>query len=279
MHSARLDHSPRLQRVLELLSSGAEYSTRGIMIGADVCAVNSCIAELRDNGYAIATRQENRNWFYRLERPLATLLLTFALLLAWPWMGGDVAMAGVPRDAVHYRADLVRSARLAWGLDAPVATFAAQIHQESAWRAAARSPVGARGLAQFMPATARWIAGAYPRELGSADVANPTWAMRALTRYDRWIWERVPVEVATNPPRPPFSKGGGISSDCGRMAATLRGYNGGLGWVLKEARAGRPCEAFRSAASCRENLAYPRRILGVLEPVYVAAGWGHGVCG
>lgn len=31
----------------------------------------------------------------------------------------------------QYRRDLTRSARLVWGLDAPVATMAAQIHQES----------------------------------------------------------------------------------------------------------------------------------------------------
>lgn len=195
---------------------------------------------------------------------------------------GATKLIAIPHEAYRHRADLVRSARLAWGLNAPVATFAAQIHQESAWRADARSPVGARGLAQFMPATERWIAGAYPRELGEGTALNPTWALRALTRYDRWIWERVPTATATvtatstaNPPQPPFFKGGG---ECGRMVATLRGYNGGLGWVQKEARSGRPCEAFRSAASCRENLDYPRRILWVLEPAYVRAGWGYGSC-
>ncbi|WZB64465.1 lytic transglycosylase domain-containing protein [Achromobacter xylosoxidans] len=48
-------------------------------------------------------------------------------------------------------------------MDAPVSTFAAQIHQESAWRPGAVSAVGAQGMAQFMPATSSWIAGLSPR--------------------------------------------------------------------------------------------------------------------
>lgn len=211
------------------------------------------------------------------EEIVATLIVVALMLLAgwlWAWVAPAVAadhsevvrdMVRIPHDAARHRADLTRSARLAWGLDAPLATFAAQIHQESAWRADARSHVGAMGLAQFMPETERWIAGVYPRELAEADAGNPVWAMRAMARYDRWIWERVS-----------FSSG---VSDCRRMAATLRGYNGGLGWVLKEARTAQPCEVFRTAAACRENLDYPRRILGVLEPAYVRAGWGNGVCG
>ena len=57
MHAARLDRSPRLQRVYDLLSDGREYSTRDIIRGAEVCAVNSCIAELRENGCYIERRQ------------------------------------------------------------------------------------------------------------------------------------------------------------------------------------------------------------------------------
>ena len=47
MHAARLADSPRLQRVLEVLSDGREHSTLEISQQARVCAVNSCIAELR----------------------------------------------------------------------------------------------------------------------------------------------------------------------------------------------------------------------------------------
>lgn len=168
----------------------------------------------------------------------------------------------IPREAQTYRRDLTRNARMIWGLDAPVATFAAQIHQESAWRPDARSPY-AHGLAQFTPATADWIGGLDP-PLANPDTGNPTWALRALVRYDAWLYTRVPAA--------------GNAPPCARMALVLRAYNGGLGWLQKEARTGKPCAAFRSAANCRENLAYPVRILTRLEPLYVRRGWGLGVC-
>lgn len=185
------------------------------------------------------------------------LLLLFALLVAVPTCAQDI-----PREAQQYRRDLTRNARMIWGLDAPVATFAAQIHQESAWRPDARSPY-AHGLAQFTPATADWIGGLDP-PLANPDTGNPTWALRALVRYDAWLYARVPAASNALP--------------CTRMALALRAYNGGLGWLQKEAKAGKPCETFRSAANCRENLGYPQRILTRLEPIYIHAGWGLGVC-
>ena len=71
MHSAALGRSPRLQRVLAVLQDGAEHSTLDLIREAQVCAVNSCIAELRDNGCWIECRQEagrsgERVWLYRL---------------------------------------------------------------------------------------------------------------------------------------------------------------------------------------------------------------------
>jgi biotin operon repressor len=66
MHHAKLEKSPRLQRVLRLLADGREHSTRQIIRRADVCAVNSCIAELRENGIQIAARSEKGVWYYRL---------------------------------------------------------------------------------------------------------------------------------------------------------------------------------------------------------------------
>jgi len=67
----------------------------------------------------------------------------------------------------------------AWGLEAPVALFAAQVHQESGWREDARSPVGALGLAQFMPGTAAWIAQLYPADLGDAAPLDALGAARS----------------------------------------------------------------------------------------------------
>lgn len=60
--------SQRLQRVRELLSDGAEHTTREIIEAANVCAVNSIVAELRANGVNIVCRRgkgrERGIWFY-----------------------------------------------------------------------------------------------------------------------------------------------------------------------------------------------------------------------
>ena len=71
MHAATVDSSPRLQRVLELLRDGEEHSTQEICLEAKVMSVNSCIAELRANGYAIDTARRRtdggqRYFTYRL---------------------------------------------------------------------------------------------------------------------------------------------------------------------------------------------------------------------
>ena len=70
MHAATVD-SPRLRRVLELLRDGEEHSTREIVEDAQVMAVNSCIAELRANGYLVETARRRtegsqRYFTYRL---------------------------------------------------------------------------------------------------------------------------------------------------------------------------------------------------------------------
>jgi len=178
--------------------------------------------------------------------------------------------AQVPADAARHKLELRRQAQLVWGLEAPVATFAGQIHQESHWRADARSPVGAQGLSQFMPATARWISGAYA---GLADNApfNPTWAIRALVTYDKHLYDRVKA-----------------ANHCERMAFALAGYNGGLGWVHERQKLsaepmrclGKTCDINPGIhpANQRENADYPRRILLKHEPMYVRAGWGKGSC-
>lgn len=66
MKAARIETSDRLQRVLLLLADGREYSTLDIVMAAGVCAVNSCIAELRANGYDIRCQRVGERWLYRL---------------------------------------------------------------------------------------------------------------------------------------------------------------------------------------------------------------------
>ena len=175
----------------------------------------------------------------------------------------------MPQAALQYRSLLTRNARAVWGLDAPVATFAAQVHQESAWRPDAVSRVGAAGLAQFMPGTSKWIATIDP-ELASNEPFSPSWALRALVTYDHWLHARTPTRYT---PRD-------------RMWVALRSYNGGLGhWQAEAARTGLQAptreqvdaacgQAKRAAVHCKENLGYPRRIFD-LQARY--ASWGPGV--
>lgn len=213
---------------------------------------------------------------------VAVCMLSLCLLCApaaGPIPGFAIAAAlaaesAIPRRALSFRSDLIRAARAFWGPGAPTATFAAQVHAESRWRPQAVSPAGAQGMAQFMPATARWIAGAYPHLSGEGPF-NPGWALRAMVTYDRHLWERVSAD-----------------DPCNRMAKVLAAYNGGLGWVRRDEALARKTgladglwfegvetvNAGRSAAAKRENRAYPRSILLRLEPLYIRAGFGGGVC-
>ena len=221
----------------------------------------------------------------------ALLLVAVALLLGACRFGGDTpapappppalivqpaaqpapppAAGPVPQAALQYRSLLTRNARAVWGLDAPVATFAAQVHQESAWRPDAVSRVGAAGLAQFMPGTSKWIATIDP-ELASNEPFSPSWALRALVSYDHWLHARTPARYTRRD----------------RMWVALRSYNGGLGhWQAEAARTGLQAptreqvdascgKAKRAPVHCKENLGYPRRILD-LQARY--ASWGPGV--
>jgi len=196
---------------------------------------------------------------------LAGALISAACMLLAP----RASAQDIPRAAHQYQRALTSNARVVWGLNAPVATFAGQVHQESAWRASAQSPF-ASGLAQFTPATADWIGDVYP-DLANPQPFNPAWALRALVRYDRWLWDR---NVA--------------ATDCDRIAFTLVSYNGGEGWLRKEqARAAAKGAdrlrwfghveqwCLRSAANCAENRDYPRKILKRHQALY--ASWGPAV--
>jgi len=203
-------------------------------------------------------------------RALLLLLLT-APLHAQPVM--------IPDASALYRHRVEQVVADVFGVNGSPARLAAQLHQESTWRAQARSPVGAQGLAQFMPATARWMQDQFARELGAFDPWNPVQAIHAAALYDRWLYERVQ----------PF--GYTRLSECSRWAFTLRAYNGGETWLLRERgltlanrdnpNDWRAVERWRRRGlnAHRENTAYPRRILLMLEPAYLAAGWpGEPVC-
>ena len=205
-------------------------------------------------------------------------MIAAAILLA------ATATAQVPERCRVYQRQITTEAHTVFGLSAPVATLAAQIHQESGCRATAISPVGAQGLAQFMPSTAKDMARLYPTQLGPADPTNPQWAIKAQARYMRDLTRAAPGRT-----------------ECDTWAFGLAAYNGGLGWVRRDQAACRaqvqpmadhcaPCDADswfgnveltpdprRSPANIRENRGYPKRILLDLSPRYVTAGYGRGV--
>lgn len=174
----------------------------------------------------------------------------------------------IPPASARLRTAVIREAQRLYGLDAPAARFAAQIHQESRWNAGAASRY-ANGLAQFTPPTADWIALAYP-ELRPAAPWDAHWSIRAMVRYMHHIGEHTPPGA----------------SACDDWAFALSGYNGGPGWLSRDrALAGRagadPDRWFgqvehhtsRAGWARKENRDYVRRILLRIEPAYLAAGW------
>ncbi len=216
-----------------------------------------------------AQRRHTRRMAFGALGVLTVLVLALASAVVLAWF--NPASAQVPPAAARYRADLLRAAHAQWGLDAPVATFAAQVHQESGWNPLAVSRVGAAGLAQFMPATAAWWCQRGHLSQADCQPTNPTWALRALVGYDRYLFVRAPERFNTRD----------------RFWVALRAYNGGLGhWQLEAKATGLPdpsraqvdgaCgRARRAPVHCPENLGYPQRILHKLQPLY--ASWGIGV--
>lgn len=185
------------------------------------------------------------------------------------------ARVRVPEVNAMYRRWVEQAAAEEWGVDGSPARLAAQLHQESSWNAKARSPVGAEGLAQFMPATGRWIARAFPDKLGAFDPWDPQQAALAAAVYDAWLVKRNPG-----------------TTSCDSWAFGFSAYNGGETRLRREqqlaARHGLDAGTWfgavsgqraRSEAAWRENRGYVRRILRELEPAYIAAGWaGTAVC-
>lgn len=155
-----------------------------------------------------------------------------------------------PVAARPYRMELTRNARLAFGMSAPIPLLAGQIEQESAWNVNATSRVGAAGLCQAMPATAR----SFPDEQGNVDPYNASWCLRLQSRYMKQLHDSVRYPT-----------------ECDCLGAALSSYNGGLGWHNKrQAKAENPADYFGSVRTVnpgispgnqRENEEYAPRIV------------------
>lgn len=209
-------------------------------------------------------------------------LLFLAAMLALSLVLGLIAPRGaaarevqIPEASWQYRRAVESASVEYFGLHASPARLAAQLHAESGWRSDARSPY-AEGLAQFVPATARWLPAICP-ELGAFDPWDPWQSVRAAACYDAWLHRRVVLRAA---------------GACDSWALTLCAYNGGERWCRRDASLAAAAGAdptrwfghvelytARADWARRENRQYVSRILLTLEPAYLAAGWpGEAVC-
>lgn len=201
------------------------------------------------------------------------LMLAATLGLIGQACAASAAAVRVPTASAAYRLQVERAAAEYFGLSASPARLAAQLHQESGWRDDAQSEY-AMGLAQFTPATAQWLPEVCP-EIGEFDPWDAAQSIRAAACYDAWLLQQMTG-----------------ASACDRWAFALSAYNGGAGWVRKDRRRASALGAdqhrwfghveahsTRAPWAFAENRAYVRRILLLLEPAYLAAGWpGEAVC-
>lgn len=211
----------------------------------------------------------------RVSRLLASVLVMLAALLAVACVVQPAHASDVPDVPPLYRLMVERETAQVWGIHAPTARIAAQIHAESLWDPKAASRY-AHGMAQFTPPTAEWIAQKFPDKLRGFDPWDPAQAVRAMVVYDHWLTSRNPG-----------------ATDCDTWAFGLSSYNGGEGWLRRDRRlaaiAGDPADVWfgsvehhtaRAGWAKRENRGYVARILLRLEPAYIAAGWsGTAACG
>jgi membrane-bound lytic murein transglycosylase MltF len=195
----------------------------------------------------------------------------FSVSVVLALTGAAMAFGGGARAADlcdQYRPALTREAQAIYGLGAPIPALAGQMRQESGCRADVTAWDNGRGLVQFMDPTALQVARSYP-ELGTPDPYNPKWAMRALVRYNHWLYARVKGNDA-----------------CERWAATFKGYNAGLGYVQRAQRLSpqpgvwfsvtEDINAGQSETNFTASRRYPRVILFKHQPIYAA--WGPALC-
>jgi len=210
-------------------------------------------------------------WLCRVWCALAAVWLAAGMLGLTLLLSDDAKAASIPRAALAYKRPLIRHAHAFWGLDAPISLFAGLIHQESRWNPKARSPAKAEGLAQFMPATCRWLP-EVESGLAACNAFDPHWSLEAMVRYNRRQYRAIRH----------------TANDCERWAMTLSAYNGGLGWVNRDRRLCKrhtgcdPAYWFdhtehhtrRAGWAKRENRHYPEVIIYRWQPLYYAAQWG-----
>ncbi len=172
---------------------------------------------------------------------------------------------------IPYVDDIRSAAELYYGVPAPVPVFVAQIEQESGFNPLAKSPVGAQGSLQLMPATSKWIAS--QAGFGIAAPFDAKWAIQSGIWYSRFLYDRPFAKLANTP--------------CDRWLFTFSAYNGGEGRVRQRQAISAVPGSWTftgsinpgiSAANQKENLAYGPKVIYWLQPKYKQLGpvvcWG-----
>ncbi len=153
-----------------------------------------------------------------------------------------------------FEAELARAGVKRWSPQ-----LAAQIQVESAWKPDARSKYAA-GLAQFTPATWQDIAPRADPSCAGKPETDPACSIRSQIVYMRRLLSRYRSSLTAGD----------------RWAFAWAAYNGGPGWITREksrckrkpncnpSRWWRNVErhCIRAGWACRENRAYPKKILG-----------------
>ena len=144
---------------------------------------------------------------------LASPLLVFPLLLGGGTTSAAQGLTGVPSEYVDV---LLRAGAIC--ADVSPSILAAQVAQESTWDPNATSPVGAQGIAQFMPGT--WAAHGLDGDGdGKADVLNP---IDAIWSQGTYMCDLASTVTA-------WLDQGKVSGSV--LDLTLAAYNAGLGNV------------------------------------------------
>ncbi len=182
--------------------------------------------------------------------------VTLPLVLGSAALGGRLsgAVTGLldaDRVPAEYRRIVADAGKRCEGITAPV--IAAQVEAESRWNAAAVSPVGAQGPAQFMPGTWATWGKDYSGD-GVADVYDPVDAINSQADFMCSLYGRIGVLLAD----------GRVSGT--QLPLALASYNAGLGAVQR----------YRGMPPFAETTAYVQRILTRI-PSFTRAVRGHGV--
>ena len=157
-----------------------------------------------------------------------------------------------------------------WRLGHASADRAARVQAVQLARDNAVAVAMLRGAAER---TAADMAARHPAQCAPADPWDPRWAIVCAATYDADL-----------------HRGMRAATRCDRWAMTLSAYNGGAGWIARDARKAaaqgldplrwwghvETVNAGRAPVYWRENRGYPRRILRVIEPRY--ASWGPTAC-